>query len=160
RRGEPAAGVLSSLLADPKARAGRHSERSELMARAESAVERARRSGMTPIAWSDPEYPAALAAIADPPFVLWTRGAIDALARPAVAIVGSRAASPYALAVAERLGADLGARGVVVVSGLARGVDSAAHRGALAGAGATIAVLGSGADILYPPEHAGLAREI
>jgi DNA processing protein len=62
--------------------------------------------------------------------------------------------------VAERLGADLAARGVVVVSGLARGVDSAAHRGALAAGGSTIAVLGSGADVIYPPEHAALAREI
>jgi DNA processing protein len=76
-----------------------------------------------------------------------------------VAIVGSRAGSPYALAVAERLAADLAARGVVVVSGLARGVDSAAHRGALK-TGTTVAVLGSGVDVLYPPEHAPLAREI
>jgi len=77
----------------------------------------------------------------------------------AVAIVGSRAASPYAIAVADRLAADLAARGVVVVSGLARGVDSSAHRGALT-AGATVAVLGSGVDVMYPPEHAPLAREI
>ena len=67
---------------------------------------------------------------------------------------------PHGLAVAERLAADLAARGIVVVSGLARGVDSAAHRGALAGGGSTIAVLGSGADVIYPPEHAALAREI
>jgi DNA processing protein len=92
--------------------------------------------------------------------VLWTRGAWNALERPAVAMVGSRAASPYGLAVAERLAADLAARGIVVVSGLARGVDSAAHRGALAGGGRTVAVLGSGADVLYPPEHAALARDI
>jgi DNA processing protein len=96
----------------------------------------------------------------DPPLVLWVRGSIDALERPAVAMVGSRAASPYGLAVAERLGADLAARGLVVVSGLARGVDSAAHRGALAGGGATVAVLGSGADVIYPPEHAPLSRAI
>jgi DNA processing protein len=76
-----------------------------------------------------------------------------------VAIVGSRAGSPYALAVAERLAGDLAARGVVVVSGLARGVDSAAHRGALA-AGRTLAVLGSGVDVIYPREHAALADEI
>ena len=92
--------------------------------------------------------------------MLWTRGAAAALERPAVALVGSRAASPHGLAVAERLAADLAARGIVVVSGLARGVDSAAHRGALSGGGSTIAVLGSGADIIYPPEHAALAREI
>jgi DNA processing protein len=109
---------------------------------------------------TDPSYPAALAAIADPPLVLWTRGAAHALDRPAVALVGSRAASPYGLAVAERLARDLGVRGITIVSGLARGVDSAAHRGALAAGGTTIAVLGSGADIIYPPEHTRLARDI
>ena len=88
------------------------------------------------------------------------RGAVEALVEPAVAIVGSRAASPYALAVAERLAADLAVRGIVIVSGLARGVDSAAHRGALAAAGSTLAVLGSGADVIYPPEHDALARDI
>ena len=121
---------------------------------------RAGERGIAAIPWSDAAYPAALATIVDPPFVLWTRGLADALERPAVAMVGSRAASPYGLAVAERLAADLAARGIVVVSGLARGVDSAAHRGALAGGGATVAVLGSGADVIYPPEHASLAREI
>ena len=92
--------------------------------------------------------------------MLWTRGAIDVLNRPAVAIVGARAASPYGLSVAGRLASDLAAAGVVVVSGLARGVDSAAHRGALAARGTTIAVLGSGVDVVYPPEHAPLAAEI
>ena len=128
--------------------------------RAAAAIRRATAGGITALTWSDPAYPAALAAIADPPFVLWTRGVAAALERPAVAMVGSRAASPYGLAVAERLAADLAARGIVVVSGLARGVDSAAHRGALAGGGSTIAVLGSGADVIYPPEHASLARDI
>src|SRR5439155_14050207 len=88
------------------------------------------------------------------------RGSAAALERPAVAMVGSRAASPYGLEVAGRLAADLAALGLVIVSGLARGVDSAAHRGALAGGGSTIAVLGSGADVIYPPEHKSLAREI
>jgi len=111
------------------------------------------------VGWSDPTYPPLLATIFDPPPVLWTRGQVAAFEPPAVAIVGSRAGSPYALAVAERLGADLAARGVVVVSGLARGVDSAAHRGALT-AGATIAVLGSGPDVIYPKEHENLARDI
>jgi DNA processing protein len=76
-----------------------------------------------------------------------------------VAIVGSRAGSPYALSVAERLANDLAALGITIVSGLARGVDSAAHRGALAG-GTTVAVLGSGADVIYPPEHRALADQI
>jgi len=128
--------------------------------RAAAALRRAHDAGLTPIAWSDPRYPAALAAIIDPPPVLWTRGVVDALNMQAVAIVGSRAASTYALSVADRLAADLSARGVTIVSGLARGVDSAAHRGALSVGGVTVAVLGSGLDVIYPAEHAPLARDI
>lgn len=131
-----------------------------LRARAAAALARGKAAGLDPLTWSDPSYPSALAAIVDPPFVLWTRGVSDVLHRPAVAIVGSRAGSPYALAVAERLASDLASRGIVIVSGLARGVDSAAHRGALRGGGATVAVLGSGADVVYPVEHVALASAI
>ena len=130
-----------------------------LQTRAAAAIRRAAERGLAAVPWSDARYPVSLTTIADPPPLLWVRGAIDALSARAVAIVGSRAASPYALAVADRLAADLAARGVVIVSGLARGVDSAAHRGALT-AGMTIAVLGSGVDVMYPPEHATLASEI
>jgi DNA processing protein len=112
------------------------------------------------LAWSDADYPVALTTIADPPAVLWLCGRVDALLVPSVAIVGSRAASPYGLSVAEQLASDLATSGVAIVSGLARGVDSAAHRGAVAAGGVTIAVLGSGVDVIYPPEHASLAREI
>jgi DNA processing protein len=157
RSGRAPAIVLTELL---DRRAGGLAERAALDRRARAATLRGQDAGMTPLPWSDPSYPAALAAITDPPFVLWMRGAASALEQPAVALVGSRAASPHGLAVAERLGADLAARGIVVISGLARGVDSAAHRGALAGGGSTVAVLGSGADVIYPPEHAALAREI
>ena len=108
----------------------------------------------------DVRYPPALAAIADPPHLLWTRGCADSLSGPMVAIVGSRAASPYALEVARRLGADLARRKVTVVSGLARGVDSAAHRGALEADGVTVAVFGCGVDRIYPREHARLASDI
>lgn len=107
----------------------------------------------------DPRFPTALLAISDCPSELWFRGALDVLDAPAVAIVGSRAASAVALEMAGRLAADLAARGVTVISGLARGVDSAAHRGALS-RGPTVAVLGSGIDVIYPPEHAALADEI
>jgi len=131
-----------------------------LQARAVQASQRAAACGLTPLPFTDPAYPAALAAIADPPLVLWTRGAAHVLERPAVALVGSRAASPYGLAVAEHLARDLAVRGITIVSGLARGVDSAAHRGALAAGGTTIAVLGSGADIIYPAEHSALAHDI
>jgi len=131
-----------------------------LRAEAGDTIARAERDAIAAVAWSDPAYPVALATIVDPPPVLWTRGQIDALSAPAVAIVGSRAASQYALSVAHDLAHDLAACGLVVVSGLARGVDSAAHRGALAASGVTVAVLGSGVDVMYPPEHAPLAKQI
>ena len=101
---------------------------------AERALGLGRVVGVEPIPLNDSRYPDALVAIPDPPPVLWVRGQIAALATPSLAIVGSRAGSPYALEVARRLGADLAERGVTVVSGLARGVDSAAHRAALAAA--------------------------
>lgn len=131
-----------------------------LRTRADEVLSRASALGIEAIGWLDARYPAALAAIPDPPPILWIRGLPDAVSRPSVAIVGSRAASPYALEVAGRLGTELAARDVTVVSGLARGVDSAAHRGALADGGRTVAVLGSGADIIYPAEHTRLAAEI
>jgi DNA processing protein len=123
-------------------------------------LERARASCIAVIRCDDEAYPPLLRAIVDPPPVLWVRGARDALTRPAVAIVGSRAATPYALEVSARLAAELAARGVVVVSGLARGVDGAAHRGAVRAGGQTVAVLGSGPDVIYPREHAELATSL
>jgi DNA processing protein len=123
-------------------------------------VDRAATSGIAPLFLTDPAYPRLLAGIVDPPLVLWYQGDVGCLSRPAVAIVGSRAASPYALEVAAHLATELAARGVVVVSGLARGADGAAHRGALAAPGETVAVLGSGTDVIYPPEHRGLARDL
>ena len=106
------------------------------------------------------EYPAQLAAVPSAPDTLYVRGQLVADDALAVAVVGSRRATPYGLEVAERLGAALGARGVTVVSGLARGIDSAAHRGALEAGGRTIAVLGSGVDVIYPPENRRLAGRI
>jgi DNA processing protein len=116
--------------------------------------------GIARISFGDVCYPPALAAIHDPPATLWIRGQASVLCTPSVAIVGSRAASPYALEVARRLGADLARRDVTVVSGMARGVDSAAHLGALDGGGSTIAVFGCGADVIYPSEHAALSERI
>jgi DNA processing protein len=132
----------------------------EIRARAERALERARCSALAPVCWDAASYPLALRTIVDPPPVLWVRGSLAALNAPSVAIVGARAASPYGLSVADRLASDLAATGLIVVSGMARGVDSAAHRGALAASGRTVAVLGSGVDVIYPPEHAALSREI
>lgn len=127
---------------------------------AAALLETAARHAIVPLPIDDERYPPLLRAIVDPPPVLWVRGDADVLAGRAVAIVGSRAASAYALEVASRLSGELADRGVTVVSGLARGADGAAHRGCLRRGGRTIAVLGNGPDIVYPPEHESLAAEI
>jgi DNA processing protein len=127
--------------------------------RVPAEIERAAAAGIHALAWNDPLMPAYLMATTDAPPVLWYRGSLDCLSQPAVAIVGSRAASAVSLETARRISIDLAARGITVVSGLARGVDSAAHRGALE-TGYTIAVLGSGVDVIYPPEHAELADRV
>ena len=124
------------------------------------------RRGLRFLARSDSRFPPLLAAIHDPPPGLFLRGGADAelLSRPAVAIVGARACSAYGAGVARLLGRELASAGLVVVSGLARGVDGEAHRGALeaapGGSGATVAVLGCGIDRIYPAAHARLGDEI
>jgi DNA processing protein len=118
---------------------------------------RAAEAGINVLAWNDPSMPMPLMAISDAPPVLWYRGTLECLNQPVVAIVGSRAASAVALETSRRLATDLASRGITVASGLARGVDSAAHRGAL-DTGKTIAVLGSGVDRVYPHEHIDLAN--
>lgn len=107
-------------------------------------------------------YPPLLRAIPDPPPVLWLRGETppELLARPSVAIVGARACSSYGRSVARTLGRELAAAGLVVVSGMARGIDSEAHRGALDAGGVTVAVLGCGIDRDYPAANRDLARRI
>lgn len=163
RGGQPATEILNAQCADSmrgRARPPAWSDPAWARARAHEATVRAESAGIQAVLQGDQAYPAALLEIADPPPVLWLAGTVSALARVAVAIVGSRAGSPYALSVAERLGADLAARGLAVVSGLARGVDSAAHQGALSVDGVTVGVLGCGADIIYPPEHAELAASM
>ena len=120
----------------------------------------ARPRAIRQIVRGDAEFPAHLREIPVPPDRLWVRGALvdeDALA---IAIVGSRRATPFGLELAERLAGDLAARGITVVSGLARGIDSAAHRGALEAGGRTLAVLGGGVDVVYPPENRRLAARI
>ncbi len=108
----------------------------------------------------DTDYPPYLAQIYDPPPLLFLRGQPDCLSRPAIAIVGTRGPSHYGLRMARDLAAGLAGIGFTVVSGLARGIDSEAHRSALDAGGATVAVLGCGLDIDYPPENAGMAGEI
>jgi DNA processing protein len=128
-------------------------------AAADRALSEAARHGIEPLSWGARDYPRLLAKIPDPPPLLWVRGAAPLLSLPAVAVVGSRAASPYGLEVAHEFAAALAETGVTVVSGLARGVDSAAHTGALT-RGTTAAVFGSGANVIYPREHAALAARI
>lgn len=117
--------------------------------------------GLRWIGRSDARYPSRLLAIHDPPPGLFVRGSapLSLLERPSVAVVGARACSDYGVAVAHSLARELAAAGVVVVSGLARGIDAAAHRGAL-DAGVTVAVLGCGVDRDYPRAHAQLAAQI
>jgi DNA processing protein len=158
RRGD-APGEALRAIADEPGR-GQPGRLASLRARAEATLAAAATKGLAPLPWADASYPVALTTIVDPPPLLWLRGRPAVLNERAVAIVGARAASPYGLSVAARLASDLAAAGVVVVSGLARGIDSAAHRGALAAGGATVAVLGSGADTIYPPVHAPLADDI
>jgi len=110
----------------------------------------------------DPSFPSLLAAIHDPPPRLFLRGSADAalLDRPAIALVGARACSSYGRSVTRLLARDLAAAGLVVVSGMARGIDGEAHRGALDAGGVTVAVLGCGVDRDYPAAHSELARRI
>jgi len=123
-------------------------------------TDRAARAGARIIACCDADYPEPLKAIHDPPLALYVRGTLEQRDRHALGIVGTRHATHYGLTVADRLAYQLGKVGFCVVSGLARGIDTAAHRGALKGGGRTIAVIGSAMVTLYPPENEALADEI
>jgi DNA processing protein len=125
-------------------------------AREESKMEK---SGVVFLTRGDAGYPPLLGEIHDPPVGLYRKGGYI-FDNPCVAIVGSRRATPYGQGVAKRLGAELAQRGFCVVSGLARGIDTAAHEGALSVGGRTAAVVGTGIDIIYPPENLGLYRRI
>lgn len=151
--------VAGALRVDPATRAARLAA-----ARTEAArlLAEAGRLGADLITSNDlapGRYPARLTEIADPPLALWRIGPTG-LDRPAVAIVGARDATPAGLVVAGELSRDLAAHGYTVVSGLAAGVDGAAHEAALAAGGQTIAVLGCGIDVVYPPRHHDLARRM
>lgn len=118
------------------------------------------KQGIRVILSGEAGYPELLNNIYDPPPVLYVRGELDSLSELAVAVIGARRATPYGLTVAEKLGRELACEGFWVVSGMARGIDSAAHRGALVGKGKTIAVLGCGLDVVYPQENRRLMEEI
>lgn len=127
----------------------------------ETRVSAALSSGMRTVLYGTGEYPEILRNIPDPPAVLFYRGCLEVFLRmPAVAVIGSRRCTRYGRNVARSLAGDFAASGVAVVSGLARGIDGEAHRGALDAGGVTMAVLGSGLDVCYPPEHDRLAEKI
>jgi DNA processing protein len=123
-------------------------------------LERVAALGATIVPYSSDLYPARLKAIADPPPFLYVKGALSSADERAVAIVGTRAASDYGLGLTRDLGRGLAALGFTIVSGMARGIDAAAHEAALDAGGRTIAVLGSGLDVIYPPEHEKLYHRI
>ncbi|HUF77211.1 MAG TPA: DNA-processing protein DprA [Longimicrobiales bacterium] len=126
----------------------------------DAGLAEADRLGMEIRTWVSPDYPPTLLHLHDPPPVLFLRGHAELLGRPSITVVGARRATARGREVAERLGRDLARAGACVVSGMALGVDAAAHRGALAGEGATVAVLGRGADAPYPPGHRRLFQQI
>jgi DNA processing protein len=128
------------------------------MAHEESA--RARSAGIHIVSAADAAWPARLSEIYDPPLVLYVRGNVDALAAPGIAIVGTRHPTPYGIGMSERLAGDLAAQGLVIFSGMARGVDTAGHRGALKSKGKTVAVFGTGVDVIYPRENKKIADGI
>lgn len=128
--------------------------------RAERELARCREMGVELVLRGSPGYPPMLAEICDPPNVLYCRGALQRRDGLAVAIVGSRRCTLYGRQQAERLAGGLARAGVTIVSGLARGIDAAAHRGALVAGGRTIAVLATGLATVYPPEHAEFADEV
>lgn len=144
-------GIRASVVAELTSGAARR--------RAAEERKRARRLGLTLLCPDDSRYPRRLAAIYDPPLILYVRGDAGCLAQSAVAVVGSRAATTYGLRIARRFANELAARQITVVSGLALGIDTAAHEGAVA-AGATAAVLGCGVDVPYPVRNQALARRI
>jgi DNA processing protein len=130
------------------------------LALAQDELAKAVQSNARIIALSDPEYPPRLKEIYDPPVILFVKGSVELLSRPGIAMVGTRHPTPYGSGMAERLATDLAARGLVIISGMARGIDTASHRGAIAAKGKTIAVFGTGIDVPYPRENTRLAEQI
>jgi len=127
---------------------------------AEDEMKRVAEAGGSVLTHDDEAYPERLREIYDPPAVLWIRGDVNLLARPGIAVVGTRHPSPYGAGMAEMLSRDLANRRLVIFSGMARGVDTAAHKGALDAGGKTVAVWGTGIDVIYPKENKKLAENI
>jgi DNA processing protein len=129
-------------------------------AAAEEEWNRVQKNGGSILTPADEEYPERLREIYDPPAVLWIRGDVQLLTRPGIAVVGTRHPSTYGAGMAQMLSRDLAARGLTILSGMARGVDTAAHKGALEARGQTVAVWGTGIDVIYPKENKRLAEQI
>jgi DNA processing protein len=129
-------------------------------AQAEEELARVRAQGGEILTYADADYPERLREIFDPPAVLWILGDCNLLSRPAIAVVGTRHPTPYGSGMSELLSRELAARRLTILSGMARGIDTAAHRGALAAKGATVAVWGTGIDVIYPKENKSLAENI
>ncbi len=127
---------------------------------AEDEIKRVAEAGGRVLTPEDRAYPERLREIYDPPAVLWIRGDAELLARPGIAVVGTRQPSPYGAGMAELLSRDLANRGLAILSGMARGVDTAAHKGAIDAGGKTVAVWGTGIDVIYPKENKKLAESI
>lgn len=121
---------------------------------------RAAAAGVKIVALEDASYPSQLKQVYDPPLVLYVRGNVDAISLPGIAVIGTRHPTPYGTGMAERLACDLAARGLVIFSGMARGTDTAGHRGAIAAKGKTVAVFGTGVDVVYPKENSRLLDQI
>jgi DNA processing protein len=119
-----------------------------------------RAEGASLLAYSDEAYPMGLKEIFDPPPLLWVRGDVQLLSQPALAVVGTRHPTPYGVGMAEMLSRDLALRGMIILSGMARGVDTAAHKGAIAAKAPTVAIWGTGIDVIYPKENKALAEQI
>jgi len=128
--------------------------------RVRDALDRCRTRAIAILLWSDDGYPQRLDHLVDPPPILFARGRLELLQRPSVTIVGSRRSTAYGRRTAEALAAQMALRGITVVSGLALGIDGASHRGALEAGGDTIAVLGSGVDLIQPASHRRLGERI
>jgi DNA processing protein len=128
------------------------------LAREESA--KATDAGVAVVTMDDPSYPPRLREIYDPPLILYVRGNLEILTKPGIAMVGTRHPTPYGSGMAERLACDLAAQGLVIISGMARGVDTASHRGAITAKGKTLAVFGTGVDVIYPKENSRLSEQI
>ena len=128
------------------------------LAREEMA--KAAKAGINILSLDDALYPARLKEIYDPPIIIYVRGDAGLLAKPGLAVVGTRHPTPYGSGMAERLACDLATQGLVIISGMARGVDTASHRGAITAKGKTIAVFGTGVDVIYPKENSRLSEQI